>query len=153
MPPTRSRTVGIVLPLALILLMTAPGRGLAQDSRATPLRMQQDGVEVSVVADHMQQVGGTTNLLIATGNVEIVRGVTRLLADRVELNRDTGEAIAQGKVVFYDGQDRLVGERIDYNLRTGTGVVYNGSAFSAPYYRLRAAAQDRPGGDASQREG
>ena len=145
MPPTRSRTVGIVLPLALILLLTAPGRGVAQDSRATPLRMQQDGVEVTVVADHMQQVGGTTNLLIATGNVEIVRGVTRLLADRVELNRDTGEAIAQGKVVFYDGQDRLVGERIDYNLRTGTGVVYNGSAFSAPYYRLGAERMDRVG--------
>jgi len=145
MPPTRSRTVGIVLPLALILLLTAPGRGFAQDSRATPLRMQQDGVEVSVIADQMQQVGGTTNLLIATGNVEIVRGVTRLLADRVELNRDTGEAIAQGKVVFYDGQDRLVGERIDYNLRTGTGVVYNGSAFSAPYYRLGAERMDRVG--------
>jgi LPS-assembly protein len=145
MPPTRSRTVGIVLPLALILLLTAPGRGVAQDSRATPLRMQQDGVEVTVVADQMQQVGGTTNLLIATGNVEIVRGVTRLLADRVELNRDTGEAIAQGKVVFYDGQDRLVGERIDYNLRTGTGVVYNGSAFSAPYYRLGAERMDRVG--------
>jgi len=29
-----------------------------------------------------------------------VRGATRLLAARVELNRDTGEAVAQGKVVF-----------------------------------------------------
>ncbi len=143
MPPTRSRAVGIVLLPALILLLTAPG--VSAQTRPAPLRIQQDGGEVTVVADQMQQVGGTSNLLIATGNVEIVRGVTRLLADRVELNRDTGEAIAQGKVVFYDGQDRLVGERIDYNLRTGTGVVYNGSAFSAPYYRLGAQRMDRVG--------
>src|SRR5215468_7483056 len=146
MPPTRSRVVGIVLLPALVLLLAAPGGVLAQAPRPAPLLLPQPGGgEVTVVADQMQQVGGASNLLIATGNVEIVRGVTRLLADRVELNRDTGEAIAQGKVVFYDGEDRLVGERIDYNLRTGTGVVYNGSAFSAPYYRVGAARMDRVG--------
>ncbi len=146
MPPTRSRAVGIVLLPALLLLLAAPGSVLAQATRPAPLLLPQPGGgEVSVVADQMQQVGGATNLLIATGNVEIVRGMTRLLADRVELNRDTGEAVAQGKVVFYDGEDRLVGERIDYNLRTGTGVVYNGSAFSAPYYRLGAQRMDRVG--------
>ncbi len=96
-------------------------------------------------ADQLQQVGGATDLLIAIGNVEIIRGQTRLLADRVELNRDTGQAVAQGKVVFYDGPDRLVGERIDYNLKTGTGVVYNGSAVSAPYYHLSAERMDRVG--------
>src|SRR5215470_7978234 len=146
MPPTRSRAVGIVLLLALILPLTAPGGVLAQGTRPAPLHLPQPGGgEVTVVADQMQQVGGASNLLIATGNVEIVRGVTRLLADRVEINRDTGEAIAQGKAVFYDGEDRLVGERIDYNLRTGTGVVYNGSAFSAPYYRVGATRMDRVG--------
>jgi len=103
------------------------------------------GEEATVVADQIQQVGGATDLLIAVGNVEITRGQTRLLADRVELNRDTGQAVAQGKVVFYDGPDRLVGERIDYNLRTGTGVVYQGSAVTAPYYHLSAERMDRVG--------
>jgi LPS-assembly protein len=103
------------------------------------------GEQASVVADRIQQVGGAADLLIATGNVEITRGQSRLLADRVELNRDTGEAVAQGKVVFYDGPDRLVGERIDYNLKTGTGVVYNGSAFSAPFYHLSGERMDRIG--------
>jgi LPS-assembly protein len=137
--------MGIVPLLALLLLLAAPAALLAQAPRPEALRIPQEGGEVSIVADQIQQVGGTTNLLVATGNVEIVRGATRLLADRVELDRDTGEAIAQGKVVFYDGQDRLVGERIDYNLRTGTGVVYNGSAFSAPYYRLGGDRMDRVG--------
>jgi LPS-assembly protein len=101
--------------------------------------------QATVVADRIQQVGGAADLLIATGNVEITRGQSRLLADRVELNRDTGQAVAQGKVVFYDGPDRLVGERIDYNLKTGTGVVYNGSAFSAPFYHLSGERMDRTG--------
>jgi LPS-assembly protein len=144
MPPTRPRVRGIALLLALLLPLGAAGAAAAQ-GRSEPLRIQQDGAEVTIVADQLQQVGGATNLLVATGNVDIVRGATRLLADRVELNRDTGEAIAQGKVVFYDGQDRLVGERIDYNLRTGTGVVYNASAFSAPYYRLGGDRMDRVG--------
>jgi LPS-assembly protein len=145
MPSTRPRAIGIVPLLALILLLVSPGTLLGQPARPETLRIPQDGGEVSVTADQLQQVGGATNLLVATGNVEIVRGATRLLADRVELNRDTGEATAQGKVVFFDGQDRLVGERIDYNLRTGTGIVYSGSAFSAPYYRVGADRMDRVG--------
>ncbi|MBI2529129.1 MAG: LPS-assembly protein LptD [Candidatus Rokubacteria bacterium] len=144
MQPMRLRLplASTLLTLAAALLLTAPGPLLAQQS---PLTLAGDGGEISILADSIQQVGGTTNLLIAVGNVEITRGATRLLADRVELDRDTGEAVAQGKVVFYDGEDRLVGERIDYNLRTGTGVVYHGSAFSAPYYSLSGERLDRVG--------
>ena len=101
--------------------------------------------QATVVADQMQQVGGAADLMIAIGNVEITRGQTRLLSDRVEINRDTGQAVAQGKAVFYDGPDRLVGDRIDYNLKTGTGVVYHGSGFSAPYYHLSGERMDRTG--------
>jgi LPS-assembly protein len=101
--------------------------------------------QATVLADQIIQVGGSTDLMIAVGDVEITRGQSRLLADRVEINRDTGQAVAQGKVVFYDGPDRLVGERIDYNLKTGTGVVYNGSGFSAPYYHLSGERMDRIG--------
>ncbi len=139
-------------PLALLLLSAlvsigigaAPGWGQPA-SPAGGVTVRAGGEEASVVADQIQQVGGSSDLLIAVGNVEITRGQSRLLADRVELNRDTGQAVAQGKVVFYDGPDRLVGERIDYNLKTGTGVVYNGSAMSAPYYRLSAERMDRVG--------
>jgi LPS-assembly protein len=127
----------------LLALLGLAGPGGAQ--QRTPAVIQTDGGETSVLADRIQEFGGATNLLIAEGNVEIVRGTSRLLADRVELNRDTGEAVAQGKVVFFDGPDRLVGARIDYNLRTGTGVVYSGSAFSAPYYRVSGERMERVG--------
>lgn len=145
MPSTRARAVWGALLLVLPLVLGSPGAGLPQ-SRRPPLTIQQEGAgEVSVIADQIQQVGGPPNLLIAVGNVEIVRGATRLLADRVELNRDTGEAVAQGKVVFYDGQDRLMGDRVDYNTKTGTGVVYNANAFSSPYYSLSGRRLDRIG--------
>ena len=122
----------------------APGAGPAR-AQSGVATVRAGGEEATVIADQLQQVGGATDLLIAIGNVEIIRGQTRLLADRVELNRDTGQAVAHGKVVFYDGPDRLVGERIDYNLKTGTGVVYQGSAVSAPFYHLSAERMDRVG--------
>ena len=66
------------------------------------------GGDVTVIADQLEEVG-PDKLLVATGNVEITHGAARLIADRVELNRDTGDAVAQGRVVFYDGEDRLTG--------------------------------------------
>jgi LPS-assembly protein len=114
-------------------------------AQQTPLTIPGAGGETNVVADRIQQVGGASDLFLATGNVEITRGNNRLVADRVELNRATGEAIAQGKAVFFDGQDRLVGERIDFNLNTGTGTVYKASTFVPPYYRLSAERMDKLG--------
>ena len=117
----------------------------AAQAQQAPLTIPGPGGETNVVADRIQQVGGASDLFVATGNVEITRANNRLVADRVELNRATGEAIAQGKAVFFDGQDRLVGERIDFNLNTGTGVVYKGATFVPPYYHLSADRMDRLG--------
>ena len=144
--PRRLARLALLLLSALVPIGIGATPGWGQPaSPAGGVTVRAGGEEASVVADQIQQVGGSSDLLIAVGNVEITRGQSRLLADRVELNRDTGQAVAQGKVVFYDGPDRLVGERIDYNLKTGTGVVYNGSAMSAPYYRLSAERMDRVG--------
>jgi LPS-assembly protein len=143
---SRSRPGTLAGALALVAwLVLAVAAASAQPAGRAPLVISDGGEEASILADQIEQVGGAQDLLIATGNVEITQGASRLLADRVELNRDTGLAVAQGKVVFFDGQDRLVGDRVDYNLRTGTGVVYDGSAFSAPYYRLSGERMDRIG--------
>jgi LPS-assembly protein len=137
----------LLAPTILLALGATPGWAQTPPpaSSAGGVTVTAGGEEATIVADEIQQVGGANELLIAVGNVEITRGQTRLLADRVELNRDTGQAVAQGKAVFYDGPDRLVGERIDYNLKTGTGAVFNGSSFSAPYYHLSADRMDRIG--------
>src|SRR2546430_15840761 len=69
----------------------------------------------------------------------------RLLADRVELNRATGDAVAQGRVIFYDGDDQLTGHRVEYNVNTGTGVVYRGRIRVAPFYRIGGERLERVG--------
>ena len=106
-----------------------------------PVVVDAPGGEITITADQMEQPG--PNVLIARGNVELTRGTTRLLADRLEVNRETGDTVGLGRVIFYDGNDRLTGERIDYNFKTGTGVVHNGQARSAPYYRIGGQVMER----------
>ncbi len=130
----------------LAFLLTVPVLTRAQPAaERAPIVLREAGQETTIVADQLQQVGGPSDLLIAIGNVEITQGASRLLADRVELNRDTGLAVAQGKVVFFDGNDRLVGDRVDYNLKTGTGIIHNGSTSTAPYYHLSGERMERIG--------
>jgi LPS-assembly protein len=134
-----SRALRVAWPaLSLLLIVASWGQAHGQ-----PLAVPA-GEDVSVIADRLEEIGGE-DLLIATGNVEVSRGAARLTADRVEINRTTGDAVASGRVVFYDGEDRLAGERIDYNFRTGTGVVYQAEARTAPYYRLSGERMERIG--------
>jgi LPS-assembly protein len=109
-----------------------------------PVVVPTAGGDVTVTADRMESMGAD-NLVIAIGNVELTRGTARLLADRVEIDRETGDTVAQGHVIFYDGEDQVTGRRIEYNLKTGTGVVYSADARIAPYYRLSSERMDRLG--------
>jgi LPS-assembly protein len=131
----------VVLVLAACLLGGVALGCPAQAQAPGSVTLDAPGGEVTITADQMEQPG--PNVLIARGNVELTRGTTRLLADRVEVNRDTGDAVALGRVIFYDGEDRLTGERIDYNIKTGTGVVHNGEARAAPYYRIAGQTMER----------
>jgi len=123
---------------AALLVLTSPA------DAQTPLTLRGNGGEIGIIADRVEQID-REGLLVATGNVEITRGESRLQADRVEFNRETGEAVALGRVIFFDGDDRLVGDRIDYNFKSGTGVIHNGSAFVGPYYRLSGERMERVG--------
>ncbi len=131
----------------LVVSVLLPGAVAASASPAwgqTTVTVPTDGGQVTVVADRIEQFG-RDNLVVASGNVEISRGTARLLADRVELNRETGDVVASGRVIFYDGDDQLSGQRIDYNYKTGTGVVTNGQARTAPYYRIGGERMERLG--------
>src|SRR5881409_933916 len=128
--------------MGLLLALTAASIAEAQVPQG-PVTVQTSGGDVTIVADQLEQAA--PDLFIATGNVEMTKGSARLMADRVELNRATGDAVAQGRVVFYDGEDQLTGRRIEYNLKTGTGVVYDSEARVAPYYRIGGERMDRLG--------
>jgi LPS-assembly protein len=126
----------LLLGLALTSAPTAQGQ--------TPMRLPMGASEATVTADRIEEIG-RDDLVIATGNVEIVRGATRLVADRVELNRATGSTVAMGRVFLFDGTNEVSGRRIEYNLKTGTGIIYEGDTRSEPYYRLSGARLDRVG--------
>jgi len=129
-----------ILLLACLFVLSLPSIGRAQ----VPMTLQTEGGEVSVVADRFETVG-SDNLIVATGNVEVVRGPARMLADRVEINRATGDAVAVGRVTFYDGDQRLTGTRMDCNIKTGPGVVYEGESHAPPYYRIMGEGLERLG--------
>lgn len=131
----------VKLPIQILVALATVSLTLPAAAQA-PLTLPDPSGGITVLADRLEQVG-EDGIVIATGNVEITRGTSRLTADRVEYNRQTGEAVAHGRVVLYDGQDRLRGDRIDYNFKTGTGVVHNASAFSEPYYRLTGEQMER----------
>lgn len=119
-------------PLRLVFLWllasSAAGAAPGRSQTASPAGGGAGGEEATVVADQIQQVGGSSDLMIAVGTVEITRGQTRLPADRVELNRDTGQAMAQGKVALtahaeFDPR-RLVEEaRLVVDPRNVTGAL------------------------------
>src|SRR2546428_10350872 len=88
-----------------------------------PVTVRTAGGDVTVVADRIEQVA-PDKLVVATGDAELTRGTARLLADRVELNRETRHAGAPGRVIFYDGDDPLAGDPVAYNVDTRTRVVY-----------------------------
>src|SRR5919204_6180451 len=105
----------VVLTFAACILGGAAASVWAQ--ALSPVVVEVPGGEITIIADQMEQPG--PNVLIARGNVELTRGTTRLVADRLEVNRETGDTVGLGRVIFYDGADRLTGERIDYNFKTG----------------------------------
>ena len=142
----RTRGCRAVVRGALMLMLAVSGAtAAAAQAPPAPVTVGTSAGDVTVVADRLEQVGGAENLLIATGNVELTKGSTRLIADRIELNRTTGDAVAQGHVIFYDGDDQLTGQRIDYNIKSGTGVVYQADAHAAPYYRISGESMERLG--------
>jgi LPS-assembly protein len=129
--------------VALLLLgLVAATPAWAQRPRSTTLPTA--GGEITVFADRVEEIG-PDDLVIASGNVEVVRGSQRLLADRVEVNRVTGDVVAEGRIIFYDGDDRLVGQRIQFNFKTGTGVIWEGRGQAAPFYRLEGERMERLG--------
>lgn len=128
--------------LVAAALFLPPPAARAQAPRPGAVTVPMAGGDVTILADRFDEFG-PDDLVIATGNVEVTRGTQRLLADRVELNRATGDVVAVGDVLFYDGDDRLTGQRIDYNVNTGTGVVHDGEARAAPYYRIGGERMER----------
>jgi len=85
----------VMMAIVAVLILANPG--WAQSTDSSPIDFSAD--EVSSNAE--------TGILIATGNVVLEQDNMRLTADRVEYNRDKGEAVASGSVTFLDREGNM----------------------------------------------
>jgi LPS-assembly protein len=82
----------------------------------------------------------------AQGQVEVIRGDTRLLADQVVLNSQTLVAEAEGGVRFITPGQVLTGQRMMVDLQSETGKVYDGQIFiQTAHYYLRGEEISKTG--------
>jgi LPS-assembly protein len=83
-------------------------------------------IPLYIQADYLERQPAV-NLLRFQGNVDIKYGESRVLADVVVLNTETGEGTAEGNVRFEDPQQEIIAERADFNLFSRVGTLYEAS--------------------------
>ena len=85
---------------------------------------------------------------LAQGEVEVIRGDTRLLADKVMLNSQTLVAEAEGKVRLTMPGQVLTGSRMVVDMDSGVGKMYQGQIFiEASNYYVRGEEIEKTGRD------
>ena len=107
-------------------------------------------------ADHTQNPGiilqaqkleyfEAENRLEATGKVSVIYGDTLLLADRMEMNTESGVGTATGDVRMSTREDHLRASRMDFDLTNERGLVYDASGVLGNAYRIRSERLERLG--------
>ena len=85
------------------------------------------------------------NRLEAIGKVSVVYGDTLLLADRLEMNTESGVGTATGDVRLSTPEDQLRASRVDFDLTSERGLVYDASGVIGNTYRVRSERLERLG--------
>ena len=85
------------------------------------------------------------NRLEATGKVSVVYGDTLLLADRLEMNTESGVGIATGDVRLSTPEDQLRASRMDFDLTNERGLAYDASGLIGNTYRVSSERLERLG--------
>ena len=85
------------------------------------------------------------NRLEATGKVSVVYGDTLLLADRLEMNTESGVGIATGDVRLSTPEDQLRASRVDFDLTNERGLAYDASGLIGNTYRVSSERLERLG--------
>jgi LPS-assembly protein len=96
-----------------------------------------------IQADYLER-RPAENFLRFQGSVDIQYGDSRIFADVVELNTETGDGTAEGHVRFEDPQQQVTAEHAEFNLFTRTGTLYQAKGSirgESPEPRMGEAAQ------------
>ena len=123
--------------------MAAPGAARAQDGL---FKVEAEG-PVNVKARTVTYDEPTSSYL-AEGDVEVTRGDTTLLADRVKLYSETLLAEAEGKVRLTTTGRVVEGDRMAVDMKSETGKIYKGTIFiQANHFYLRGDVIEKTGPD------
>src|SRR5687767_144426 len=96
-----------------------------------------------IQADYLER-RPADNFLRFQGAVDIQYGESRIFADVVDLNTETGDGTAEGHVRFEDPQQQVTAERAEFNLFTRVGTLYQATGSlrgKSPAPRMGEAAQ------------
>lgn len=78
--------------------------------------------------------------LVATGNVVVESGETRMFADRLDMKTDTGVGIATGDVRFVTPEDNVRASQLEFNLSEERGILYNAEGTVGGVYQKSGAS-------------
>jgi LPS-assembly protein len=116
--------------------LPAAGHDKTAQHRPAPLTVQRtEGLPVILQAESLDYFERERRL-IATGNVVVTHGKTRLFADRIELSTETGIGTATGHVRFLTPEDDIQASQLDFNLSTEQGLLYDASGVLAEVYQI-----------------
>src|SRR5262245_17018927 len=90
------------------------------------IQAAQPPVPLFIQADYMER-RPADNTLRFQGSVDVKYGESRIFADVVEVNTETGDGFAEGNVRFEDPQRKVAAERAESNLFTRVGTLYDTS--------------------------
>ena len=109
------------LAIALLAAASAVAADAGRFGFASPAKMKAD-VPVEIAADSFS--ASSNGWVVAEGNVLVRQSDAQVTADRIRVNKDTGDIIAEGNVVLIrEGQGATRTERLAYNYKTGEGIT------------------------------
>jgi LPS-assembly protein len=151
MPLSVLRATAAAAVLAVVCVAATGGRAHAQ---AQGLRLERslgaapsgrgEDLPTFVTADRIQGLGSAE--VEASGNVELRRGDTSLLADRIKYLQDTDEVEATGNVRIRIGEDEVTGPRLRLRIGDTTGIFESPSFQLAPREVRSRLKQGLPAG-------
>ena len=95
---------------------------------------------VDVQADSFQSLGN--GWVSAEGNVIVRQSDAQVTADRVRINRESGEVVAEGNVILVrEGQIATRSDRISYNFKTGEGLTPGLDVVSDTFHVMAGPSQ------------
>lgn len=107
-----------------------------------PPNIEETENSIVLRANQLEYLQGE-NRLIASGEVSVTRGKTRILADHLNLNTETGIGTAEGNVRLLTPDEDVQASRLDFNLSSERGLLYDSKGMLAKTYRIAGERIER----------